>query len=91
MTNIFAHFHIHTCEGTIWHNPNRPFLDVAVSSQFASKEFMSKFEPLASANRRLKEDKNDKEAQKMYDEYFPMALVDGRDGRACQAYAMHRK
>lgn len=54
------------------HNPNVPFLDVAVSSQIASKEFMSKFQPLASANRRLKEDKNDKEAQKMYDEYFPM-------------------
>ena len=50
-----------------------PFLDAVsdVSSQIA-KEFMSKFPPLASANRRLKEDKNDKEAQKMYDEYFPM-------------------
>ena len=33
---------------------------------------MSKYEPLATANRRLKEDKNDKEAQKMYDEHFPM-------------------
>lgn len=39
---------------------------------YFSDEFMSKFQPLASANRRLKEDKNDKEAQKMYDEYFPM-------------------
>lgn len=36
------------------------------------KEFMSKYEPLATANRKLKEDKNDKEAQKMYDEHFPL-------------------
>ena len=33
---------------------------------------MSKYEPLATANRRLKEDKNDAEAQKIYDEHFPM-------------------
>lgn len=33
---------------------------------------MSKYEPLATANRRLKEDKNDAEAQKIYDEHFPL-------------------
>eukprot|EP00438_Fugacium_kawagutii_P009531 Skav209804 [mRNA] locus=scaffold1201:318280:327864:- [translate_table: standard] len=42
------------------------------SSTASSKEFMSKYEPLATANRKLKEDKNDKEAQKTYDEHFPL-------------------
>eukprot|EP00913_Durusdinium_trenchii_P024980 g23446.t1 len=39
---------------------------------YFSDEFMSKYEPLATANRRLKEDKNDAEAQKIYDEHFPL-------------------
>ncbi|CAE7827113.1 DRG2 [Symbiodinium sp. CCMP2456] len=40
--------------------------------KYFSNEFMMKYEPLAAAKRRLDEDKNDAEAQKMYDTYFPM-------------------
>lgn len=37
-----------------------------------TKEFMSKYQPLGEANRRLKEDKNDEEAQKMYEVHMPL-------------------
>lgn len=33
---------------------------------------MSKYQPLGEANRRLKEDKNDEEAQKMYEVHMPL-------------------
>mmetsp|Transcript_98163 Transcript_98163/g.174754 ORF Transcript_98163/g.174754 Transcript_98163/m.174754 type:complete len:534 (-) Transcript_98163:116-1717(-) len=39
---------------------------------YYSNEFVMKYEPLATALRRLNENKDDKEAQEQYDVYFPL-------------------
>ncbi|CAL1127627.1 unnamed protein product [Cladocopium goreaui] len=41
-------------------------------TMYFSDEFMIKYQPLAQAKQRLREDANDAEAQKVYDEHFPL-------------------